>query len=156
MTTHSWATAFQTLAAQAVANAKNPDWRERGTLTVATVRTVKRIATDGKTYRDVERGPVHVAAVRFEIPHGTFTGFYLAVDDATGATVSKPIIGPFDERTLDERPYQWAANELNCRFCPSCNSLDSVKTTQKVLGECCVKVTHRCRVCGFTETDIAD
>jgi hypothetical protein len=74
MTTHSWATAFQTLAAQAVTNAKNPDWRERGALTVATVRTVKRIATDGKTYKDVERGPVHVAAVRFEIPHGPSQG----------------------------------------------------------------------------------
>jgi hypothetical protein len=70
--------------------------------------------------------------------------------------VSKPIIGPFDERTLDERAYQWTANELNCRFCSSCNAFDSVKTTQKVLGECCVEVTNRCRTCGFTETDIAD
>ena len=153
---------FEVAAAHAVATAKNPDWRNRGSLTIERTLTVKRQATDGRTYREVERGPVHVAAVRFEVPHQSypgaslFSGFYLAIDDATGATVSRPIIGAFDVVTADNRPFQWAANELNRRFCPACNALDSVTSKQRRRGPECVEVTHRCTKCKWTESDVVD
>ncbi len=152
---------LQTLAAQTVASAKNPDWKDRGALFVGTPRVVRRIALDGRTYREVARGEVTVVAVRFELPlksqwPSRFCGFFVAIDPATGATKARPIIGDFDEVSSREQEYQWTANELNPQYCPACDGFDTVKTTQRQRGPEFVEVYYRCTKCKWSETDVID
>lgn len=143
------------LAKDAIKNAPNDDWKNRGCFRSGNLSSVIVRHSDNK-----EIGIATCGYFVFEKPlkddfnrSGTspFVGFTLAAMETQGKVISstRPVIN-----NLENQPF--SSNGLEHRFCPQCHSLDSVKSKSKRMGEECVRITYKCKKCSYIDVDVMD
>jgi len=143
---------WQALAEQAVANAGNDSWKNRGKLTIATHRILPLVAFKFEVY-----GQVEAVYVKFEKPDKRpdchFIGFILAayVDADKGVlTETAAVIG-----RVRNDDFTRAAWKFQARRCPKCHKFDTTKRSSKLMGPECAQITYRCK-CGYVDYDVMD
>jgi len=146
------------LAKDAIKNAPNDDWKNRGCFRSGNLSSVIVRHYDNK-----EIGIATCGYFVFEKPleddfyrsgsgvKNSFVGFTLAAMETQGKLIcaTRPVIN-----NLENHPF--SSNGLEHRFCPQCHSLDSVKSKSKKMGPECVRITYKCKNCSYTDVDVMD
>lgn len=143
------------LANDAVTNAPNKDWQNRGCRMAGDLHIVPV-----KHYNGKKLGDAVAAYFVFEKPLedsfspsrvSSFVGFTLAVMETQGKLISatRPVINNLENQ-------DFSSNGLEHRFCPQCHSIDSVKSKNKRMGPECIQITYKCKKCSYKDVDVMD
>ena len=143
------------LANETIETARNNDWKNRGELILkgefhqhpVLSHNGIRLGNSTSVFFEFEKPLVDSWSGRTS----SFVGFVLSVMKVGKKVIreAKPVIG---EIKSDD----YTCNRLSHRFCPQCNSLDSITNTSRRLGEECVRITYKCRECSYKDIDILD
>ena len=143
------------LAKDAITNAPNDDWKNRGCFRSGNLSSVIVRHYDNKEIGIATCGyfvfEKHLKDDFNRSGWSPFVGFTLAAMETQGKLISatRPVI-----TNLENQPF--SSNGLEHRFCPQCHSLDSVKSKSKKMGPECIRITYKCKKCSYTDIDVMD